>query len=278
MHKLISDIKIGSRARRDLGDLTSLAESIDRRGLINPITIDRDGNLIAGHRRLEALRSLGRLAADVRIVDTMADTVQALEMERDENTQRLAMTDRELSDLAAAIAAMKREAAAARQSHGVTAPGRGVNALVAGDQSVKVDAQVARALGMGATRAKELISIGRAAASQDEMEAAAGRRAQERLDRGESSKRASAAMREELGRVRAGTPTVSQRSESAERGRQDRLWRGLADQARGLADAIPQLRNGGMPQKPEEAASWARDLRKLRTVISQTIDFLEGKE
>jgi len=58
----IDKIIIGKRFREDLGDIKSLAESINRVGLINPITarqIDEGYKLLAGYRRLMAVKMLG---------------------------------------------------------------------------------------------------------------------------------------------------------------------------------------------------------------------------
>lgn len=50
-----------SRQRRTLDkDIQQLADQIDRAGLINPIVIHEDGRLVAGERRLEAHKLLGR--------------------------------------------------------------------------------------------------------------------------------------------------------------------------------------------------------------------------
>ncbi len=54
----IITIKIGDRDREDLGNLLGLAKSIQSVGLINPIIIDKDLNLIAGLRRIEAYKLL----------------------------------------------------------------------------------------------------------------------------------------------------------------------------------------------------------------------------
>ena len=55
----IGDILIGKRHRSDMGDIESLAESIDAVGLLHPIVVTPDNKLIAGKRRLEACRHLG---------------------------------------------------------------------------------------------------------------------------------------------------------------------------------------------------------------------------
>jgi len=55
----ISNIRVGNRFRRDLGNVDDLVESIKNNGLIHPVTITKDGLLIAGIRRIEAFKKLG---------------------------------------------------------------------------------------------------------------------------------------------------------------------------------------------------------------------------
>ena len=54
----IDQIKVGTRFREELGDIESLAQSLETEGLINPITHDQDHNLLAGGRRLAAATML----------------------------------------------------------------------------------------------------------------------------------------------------------------------------------------------------------------------------
>jgi ParB family transcriptional regulator, chromosome partitioning protein len=65
----ISAIKVGKRIRRDMGDIASLAESIEDIGLLNPITVDEDGRLLAGARRLAACKRLGWKKIRVNVVE-----------------------------------------------------------------------------------------------------------------------------------------------------------------------------------------------------------------
>lgn len=60
-----SRIKVGNRLRKDPGDIESLAKSIADIGLLHPIVVSQDGFLIAGLRRLEAWRSLGRPDSEI---------------------------------------------------------------------------------------------------------------------------------------------------------------------------------------------------------------------
>jgi len=58
-------IDVGSRVRKEIGDVDSLARSIEENGLISPIMLTTDGTnggryvLVAGERRLRAMQKLG---------------------------------------------------------------------------------------------------------------------------------------------------------------------------------------------------------------------------
>jgi site-specific DNA-methyltransferase (adenine-specific) len=55
----LSDVKIGERGRTIYNGIEELAESIENNGLIQPIVLDQDLNLVAGCRRFRALQSIG---------------------------------------------------------------------------------------------------------------------------------------------------------------------------------------------------------------------------
>lgn len=66
----ISDIKVGDRFRKEMGDLEGLAQSINEGELLQPIGITPDHELVFGERRLRAYRDiLGRETIPARIVD-----------------------------------------------------------------------------------------------------------------------------------------------------------------------------------------------------------------
>jgi len=92
----LNQITIKKRVRMDLGDLQSLMDSLDARGLMNPITVNSDYELIAGHRRLESARRLGWDMIEVQVVEA-PDELEMLELELEENLHRLDFTDLELS-------------------------------------------------------------------------------------------------------------------------------------------------------------------------------------
>jgi DNA repair protein RadA len=80
----IDSIKIGSRFRKDLGDIASFAKDISEIGLLHPIAINQNRELISGLRRIEAFKLLGRNEIPAHIVN-LDDIVKG---EVSENTQR----------------------------------------------------------------------------------------------------------------------------------------------------------------------------------------------
>jgi ParB-like chromosome segregation protein Spo0J len=51
----IADIRVGSRHHRDMGDLTTLADSIRHEGLLQPIGVTDRLELVFGQRRIRAV-------------------------------------------------------------------------------------------------------------------------------------------------------------------------------------------------------------------------------
>ena len=79
------------RQRRELRNIEELAESIHRIGLIHPIVIDENDVLVAGERRLTAIKSLGWTHVTAqRKQDLDPLTSHAIELE--ENIKRLDIT------------------------------------------------------------------------------------------------------------------------------------------------------------------------------------------
>lgn len=102
----LNEIKVGKRAREEYGDITELANSIRAKGVIQPITLDKDLNLIAGGRRVRAAREAGltEIPALIRDMDTtLGEEIDAKEVELIENIARLDMTWQEKAKLRAEI-------------------------------------------------------------------------------------------------------------------------------------------------------------------------------
>ncbi len=91
----IEEIQVKDRIRKNLGDLTNLKESLKNYGLLNPITINGNKELIAGERRLQAAKELGWTTINATILENLSDA-QKLEIELEENNQRKEFTEQEL--------------------------------------------------------------------------------------------------------------------------------------------------------------------------------------
>ena len=92
----IAQITVGERRREDMGDISALAASIQKYGLIHAIVVDPSGRLIAGGRRLAACESLGMSWVEVRQWDELTDA-ELREIELEENLRRKDLTEAERS-------------------------------------------------------------------------------------------------------------------------------------------------------------------------------------
>ena len=95
MRIAINKIKISDRIREDLGDIEALKKSITKNGLLNPITVTNTFELLAGFRRLTAVKELGWKEIDCNIVDVKSK-LDKLEIEVEENIARKDFTHLEL--------------------------------------------------------------------------------------------------------------------------------------------------------------------------------------
>ena len=93
----ISEIQIKKRIRKDSGNINELAESMNVHGLMNPIVLTRDYQLIAGFRRLESAKKLGWENIEANIIDAPTK-IKKLEMEIEENIHRKDFTPEEIVD------------------------------------------------------------------------------------------------------------------------------------------------------------------------------------
>ena len=83
----ISDIKVSESFREDFGDIEALAEDIDKYGLLHPVVLDTDHNLLAGRRRLRACKHLGHSEISYTYVEA-ATELERREIELNENLLR----------------------------------------------------------------------------------------------------------------------------------------------------------------------------------------------
>lgn len=95
----IDQIKVNGRFRKFYGKLEGLADSIARHGLLQPVVVDKEYNLLAGGRRLAAARLAKLREVPIRILDGADPT----EVEYDENVHRLDFTPSEKVAIAEAV-------------------------------------------------------------------------------------------------------------------------------------------------------------------------------
>lgn len=115
----IEKIVVDDRIRKDYGNLQELADNISENTLMNPPVVMPNGDgtytLIAGERRLRAMRDiLGYMQTEVNVV-TPRDAEQMLLMEISENECRKEFTMTERLDYAAKIKAVESAKAKERQ-------------------------------------------------------------------------------------------------------------------------------------------------------------------
>lgn len=87
----INKIKVEKRIRKAYGDIEGLATSIKELGLLNPPVVTPDFELVAGERRLKALKHLKYQQIEVNIM-TFSDYETKFRAEIEENEQRLEFT------------------------------------------------------------------------------------------------------------------------------------------------------------------------------------------
>ena len=113
----IEQVKVGKRIRKDYGDIISLADDINDRGLINPPVVTPDYELIAGERRLKALQRLDYKQIEVRVM-AVEDYEHQLKIEISENEERKEFTYSERMDYAKQLERIEAKKAKDRQLQG----------------------------------------------------------------------------------------------------------------------------------------------------------------
>lgn len=107
----INRIVVGTRHRRDLGDIAGLAASMSELGLLHPIVVRPDGVLVAGERRLHAAKLLDWTEIPVNVVDLDA----VVRGEFAENAVRKDFTLSEAVAIKRALEPLEKAAAKERQ-------------------------------------------------------------------------------------------------------------------------------------------------------------------
>lgn len=115
LDRRVDSITIGTRHRRDTGDLDTLVDSIEMLGLLQPVTITPEGLLICGYRRLEAVKKLHWRTMKVWVRPGLSDDLNRLLAERDENVTHKPLAALEAARLYNEVKALLREDATRRQ-------------------------------------------------------------------------------------------------------------------------------------------------------------------
>ena len=66
----VDKIIVKDRIRKDFGDIAELAADIKENGLISPIVVNKDYALLAGERRLRAVKHLGHTSRRLTVFRT----------------------------------------------------------------------------------------------------------------------------------------------------------------------------------------------------------------
>jgi len=115
LERSIDSIRIGSRHRTDLGDIDALAASIERQGLLQPITVTPEGTLVCGARRLAALRQLGVRRLNVWVRSGISERLTQLLAEQDDNAFHKELSPTEAATLYREVKVLLAEDARRRQ-------------------------------------------------------------------------------------------------------------------------------------------------------------------
>lgn len=116
LERRVDSIKVGVRHRSDAErDLAPLMRSIERLGLLQPVTITPDGVLVCGHRRLAAVKQLGWPTLRVWVRTGVSDHLTQLLAEQDENTMHRPLSPLDAAALYRELKTLLAEDAARRQ-------------------------------------------------------------------------------------------------------------------------------------------------------------------
>jgi ParB-like chromosome segregation protein Spo0J len=154
----IADITVGTRHRKDLGDVDSLARSISEIGLLHPVVVTPAGDLIAGQRRLTACKQNGWTHIPVRVVD-LAEIVRG---ELAENAERKDFLPSEIEAIRRALEPIEKAAAKERMSEG----GKGGKVSQPSDGPVRARDKIGALAGVSGRTVEKIAAIVAAAEAE----------------------------------------------------------------------------------------------------------------
>jgi ParB/RepB/Spo0J family partition protein len=282
----VDDIAVVERHRFDLGDLDGLAASVAAEGLLHPVVVTVAGRLVAGERRLAAVRQLGWTSVPVTVVGDVEDAAVLLRMERDENECRKEMTPSERVSLGRALEDLERPKAAERHREGSARGGKSEGS-VRTNEPFDVREVVAPAVGMSTasySRAKQIVT---AAEQGDEVAA----QAQVEMDRTGKVTPAYEKWKGEPVNRGADAPTTRDayglNGKSAKQAKPSPVKnfrgspalkavpRSLSTLA-GIAHAMSTLTTADLATVPDETrAAWAKDLSEVLSALRAARDLIK---
>ena len=161
----VAAIVVGKRVRKELAHQGYLSESIRLLGLLHPIVVNSRNELVAGFRRLQAVKSLGWESVPVRRIDSLDDALSALRAEQAENTCREPFTMTEMVEIGRMIEELEKPKAAERKGGRPRKETSGkLPAVSGGDTRDKV----AKALGVSGKTYEKAKKVVEAAESEPE--------------------------------------------------------------------------------------------------------------
>jgi ParB family transcriptional regulator, chromosome partitioning protein len=135
LERRVDSITVGVRHRQHPEDgIEPLMTSIQKLGLLQPVTITPDGVLVCGARRLEAVKRLGWRSLKVWVRSGISDDLHRLLAQQDENEQRKPLTPLEQAALFRELRKLMAEDGARRQEasrFGADGPSGEVNGAAA---------------------------------------------------------------------------------------------------------------------------------------------------
>lgn len=101
VERLINELKPHDKNPRTHSkrQIEQIAKSMKRFGFVNPVLLDQDGNILAGHGRIEAARSLGLESVPTLDIGSMSDAERRAYIVADNRLAELAGWDHELLGL-----------------------------------------------------------------------------------------------------------------------------------------------------------------------------------
>ncbi len=250
LQRALESIRVGRRHRAELGDIDALAASMEENGVFQIITIDPDGNLVCGLRRLAAMRKLGWKTADVWVRPGISTRLGELLAEQDDNALHKPLTLTEQAALYRELKTLMAEDAARRQEASRFTAG-GPNPRSHGAATVAAPSADPSLAGPGDSRAQAAVMVtGRASYTSMERIGELQRLAEDEFQPAAVRERAAA----ELEGIDAGGSITAAHQRT-------RMERSLAELDELATDSsIPE----------DVRARAARDAAELRTAEAQT--------